>query len=150
MSEERTGKPGGRRDGPWLTKASLPAAVYRPIYAFGRFHSHPVYNVQEVYLFYPGEGHYAKKTCFSEPICAHKGRQVTIGPAEVVRRSWLERTPEASTNEDPVFFDTGVIPWWAWVKRFHLPEAEKLNGKLPSAADSLVDITNWKGSPKLG
>eukprot|EP00244_Chara_vulgaris_P009719 TRINITY_DN423_c0_g1_i1.p1 TRINITY_DN423_c0_g1~~TRINITY_DN423_c0_g1_i1.p1 ORF type:complete len:332 (+),score=61.13 TRINITY_DN423_c0_g1_i1:389-1384(+) len=49
--------------------------------------------------------------------------------AEVVRRKWLEDNPEASTNEDPVYFDTSVIPWWAWVKRFHLPEAELLNGR---------------------
>ncbi|KAI5057443.1 hypothetical protein GOP47_0027458 [Adiantum capillus-veneris] len=49
--------------------------------------------------------------------------------AEVIRRKWLEDNPEASTNEDPVVFDTGIIPWWAWVKRFHLPEAELLNGR---------------------
>jgi hypothetical protein len=68
--------------------------------------------------------------------------------AEVVRRSWLERTPEASTNEDPVFFDTGVIPWWAWVKRFHLPEAEKLNGRAAMvgyAAGWLVDAASGVG-----
>ncbi|GFH28894.1 uncharacterized protein HaLaN_27460, partial [Haematococcus lacustris] len=34
-----------------------------------------------------------------------------------------------STNEEPVLFDTAEIPWWAWVRRFHLPEAEKLNGR---------------------
>lgn len=28
-----------------------------------------------------------------------------------------------------MLFDTAEIPWWAWVKRFHLPEAEKLNGR---------------------
>ncbi|MCO5593378.1 hypothetical protein L7F22_047390 [Adiantum nelumboides] len=49
--------------------------------------------------------------------------------AEVVRRKWLEDNPEASTNEEPVVFDTSIIPWWAWVKRFHLPEAELLNGR---------------------
>ena len=38
------------------------------------------------------------------------------------RRRLLEDSPIASTNEDPVFFDTDQIPWWAWVKRFHLPE----------------------------
>ena len=42
--------------------------------------------------------------------------------AEMGRRRLLEDTPIASTNEDPVFFDTDQIPWWAWVKRFHLPE----------------------------
>jgi hypothetical protein len=29
-----------------------------------------------------------------------------------------------------IFFDTSIIPWWAWIKRFHLPEAERLNGKV--------------------
>jgi hypothetical protein len=42
--------------------------------------------------------------------------------AEMGRRRLLEDSPIASTNEDPVFFDTDQIPWWAWVKRFHLPE----------------------------
>lgn len=28
-----------------------------------------------------------------------------------------------------MLFDTSEIPWWAWVRRFHLPEAEKLNGR---------------------
>mmetsp|Transcript_40166 Transcript_40166/g.101625 ORF Transcript_40166/g.101625 Transcript_40166/m.101625 type:complete len:243 (-) Transcript_40166:436-1164(-) len=49
--------------------------------------------------------------------------------AEMARRKMLEDTPIASLNEDPVFFDTGVIPWTAWVKRFHLPVAEKVNGR---------------------
>lgn len=45
--------------------------------------------------------------------------------AEIARRSLLENTPIPSTNEDPVLFDTAEIPWWAWVKRFHLPEVSK-------------------------
>ncbi|XP_058085068.1 light-harvesting complex-like protein 3 isotype 2, chloroplastic [Magnolia sinica] len=49
--------------------------------------------------------------------------------AEVRRRKWLEDNPEASSNDKPVVFDTSIIPWWAWVKRFHLPEAERLNGR---------------------
>lgn len=49
--------------------------------------------------------------------------------AEIARRKLLERSPIPSTNEDAVFFDTNEIPWWAWVRRFHLPEAEKLNGR---------------------
>mmetsp|Transcript_23456 Transcript_23456/g.51495 ORF Transcript_23456/g.51495 Transcript_23456/m.51495 type:complete len:257 (-) Transcript_23456:502-1272(-) len=49
--------------------------------------------------------------------------------AEIARRKLLEDNPIPSTNEEPVLFDTGEIPWWAWVKRFHLPEAEKLNGR---------------------
>ncbi|KAL6979795.1 hypothetical protein U1Q18_021450 [Sarracenia purpurea var. burkii] len=49
--------------------------------------------------------------------------------AEVRRRKWLEDDPESSSNDNPVFFDTSIIPWWAWIKRFHLPEAELLNGR---------------------
>eukprot|EP00877_Chromochloris_zofingiensis_P014324 jgi/Chrzof1/9145/Cz03g37170.t1 len=49
--------------------------------------------------------------------------------AEVARRKLLEDIPIPSTNEEPVLFDTAEIPWWAWVRRFHLPEAEKLNGR---------------------
>ncbi|KAL9667213.1 hypothetical protein QQ045_001562 [Rhodiola kirilowii] len=49
--------------------------------------------------------------------------------AEVRRRKWLEDTPESSSNDNPVSFDTSIIPWWAWMKRFHLPEAEILNGR---------------------
>lgn len=49
--------------------------------------------------------------------------------AEMARRKLLEDNPIPSTNEEPVLFDTAEIPWWAWVRRFHLPEAEKLNGR---------------------
>lgn len=49
--------------------------------------------------------------------------------AEVRRRKWLEDNPESSSNDDPVVFDTSIVPWWAWMKRFHLPEAELLNGR---------------------
>ncbi|PKA58891.1 hypothetical protein AXF42_Ash000984 [Apostasia shenzhenica] len=49
--------------------------------------------------------------------------------AEAGRRKWLEGNPQASSNDEPVLFDTSIIPWWAWVKRYHLPEAELLNGR---------------------
>ncbi|KAF5734246.1 hypothetical protein HS088_TW16G00693 [Tripterygium wilfordii] len=49
--------------------------------------------------------------------------------AEVKRRRWLEDSPESTRNDEPILFDTSIIPWWAWVKRFHLPEAELLNGR---------------------
>ncbi|XP_047323448.1 light-harvesting complex-like protein 3 isotype 1, chloroplastic [Impatiens glandulifera] len=49
--------------------------------------------------------------------------------AEVRRRKWLEDNPESTNNNDPVIFDSSIIPWWSWVKRFHLPEAELLNGR---------------------
>eukprot|EP00271_Cylindrocystis_brebissonii_P011534 TRINITY_DN29382_c0_g1_i1.p1 TRINITY_DN29382_c0_g1~~TRINITY_DN29382_c0_g1_i1.p1 ORF type:complete len:340 (+),score=86.52 TRINITY_DN29382_c0_g1_i1:117-1136(+) len=68
--------------------------------------------------------------------------------AEVIRRKWLEENPESSTNEAPVVFDTSIVPWWAWVKRFHLPEAEKLNGRAAMvgyAAAWLVDSATGVG-----
>ncbi|KFK31396.1 hypothetical protein AALP_AA6G106600 [Arabis alpina] len=49
--------------------------------------------------------------------------------AEAKRRKFLEDNPETTTNEEPVLFDTSIIPWWAWMKRYHLPEAELLNGR---------------------
>lgn len=49
--------------------------------------------------------------------------------SEARRRKWLESNPETSTNDAPIVFDTSIIPWWAWIKRFHLPEAERLNGR---------------------
>ncbi|KAF0911581.1 hypothetical protein E2562_011204 [Oryza meyeriana var. granulata] len=49
--------------------------------------------------------------------------------AEARRRKWLEDCPEATSPDEAVVFDTSIIPWWAWMKRFHLPEAEKLNGR---------------------
>ncbi|KAL1213966.1 Light-harvesting complex-like protein 3 isotype 2 [Cardamine amara subsp. amara] len=49
--------------------------------------------------------------------------------AEAKRRKWLEDSPETTTNDEPVLFDTSIIPWWAWMKRYHLPEAELLNGR---------------------
>ncbi|KAJ4826550.1 hypothetical protein Tsubulata_039609 [Turnera subulata] len=49
--------------------------------------------------------------------------------AEVKRRKWLQDNPESSSNDNLVVFDTSIIPWWAWMKRFHLPEAELLNGR---------------------
>lgn len=48
---------------------------------------------------------------------------------EVARRKLLEDSPIPCRNEDMVLFDTAEIPWWAWVRRFHLPQAEKLNGR---------------------
>lgn len=48
---------------------------------------------------------------------------------EMARRKMLEDTPIPSVNEDPVNFDTSMVPWYVWMRRFHLPEAEKLNGR---------------------
>jgi hypothetical protein len=68
--------------------------------------------------------------------------------AEVVRRKLLEANPESSRNDDEVVFDTSIVPWWAWVKRFHLPEAELLNGRaamIGYAAGWLVDAATGVG-----
>jgi hypothetical protein len=68
--------------------------------------------------------------------------------AEMARRKMLEDSPIPCTNEDPVNFDTAEIPWWAWVRRFHLPEAEKLNGRaamLGYVLAGLVDLMSGAG-----
>ncbi|GAV73391.1 hypothetical protein CFOL_v3_16877, partial [Cephalotus follicularis] len=44
--------------------------------------------------------------------------------AEARRRKFLELYPEASTNEVRVLFRSSIIPWWAWLMRSYLPEAE--------------------------
>nr|XP_024927223.2 light-harvesting complex-like protein 3 isotype 1, chloroplastic [Ziziphus jujuba var. spinosa] len=49
--------------------------------------------------------------------------------AEARRRKFLEVHPEASSNEVPVVFRSSVIPWWAWLLRSYLSEAELLNGR---------------------
>lgn len=49
--------------------------------------------------------------------------------AEVRRRKILEDYPCAGDENYPVTFDLGMIPWQVWVTRFHLPEAEMVNGR---------------------
>ncbi|KAH7537743.1 hypothetical protein FEM48_Zijuj03G0125400 [Ziziphus jujuba var. spinosa] len=49
--------------------------------------------------------------------------------AEARRRKFLQVHPEASSNEEPVVFRSFIIPWWAWLLRSYLPEAELLNGR---------------------
>ena len=57
---------------------------------------------------------------------------------EARRRKWLEDYPEATNTDEAVVFDTSVIPWWAWMKRFHLPEAEKLNGNILNSCHGAI------------
>ena len=61
--------------------------------------------------------------CSSKSSSQHAFLQVI--DAEMARRKLLEESPIPSTNEEPVFFDTAEIPWWAWVRRFHLPEVRR-------------------------
>ncbi|PIA31000.1 hypothetical protein AQUCO_05300080v1 [Aquilegia coerulea] len=49
--------------------------------------------------------------------------------AEARRRKFLEVYPETSTNQTPITFRSSVIPWWAWLRRSYLPEAELINGR---------------------
>lgn len=68
--------------------------------------------------------------------------------AEMQRRKILEDSPLPSRLDSPVNFDTSMVPWWAWVKRFHLPEAEKLNGRAAMVGyllAGIVDLTSGAG-----
>lgn len=56
---------------------------------------------------------------------------VQVIDAEMARRKLLEETPIDSLREDPVQFDTAEVPWWAWVRRFHLPEVLSRLAPLP-------------------
>ncbi|XP_023551912.1 light-harvesting complex-like protein 3 isotype 1, chloroplastic [Cucurbita pepo subsp. pepo] len=49
--------------------------------------------------------------------------------AEAKRRKFLELYPETATNHEPVLFRSSIIPWWAWLTRSYLPQAELLNGR---------------------
>lgn len=62
--------------------------------------------------------------------------------AEMARRKLLEESPIPSTNEEPVFFDTAEIPWWAWVRRFHLPEVRCPQPSNIAKADLQVVFAN--------
>ncbi|KAG7014857.1 Light-harvesting complex-like protein 3 isotype 1, chloroplastic, partial [Cucurbita argyrosperma subsp. argyrosperma] len=49
--------------------------------------------------------------------------------AEAKRRKFLELYPETATNHEPVLFRSSIIPWWAWLTKSYLPQAELLNGR---------------------
>ncbi|XVE56459.1 hypothetical protein DITRI_Ditri04bG0011600 [Diplodiscus trichospermus] len=75
--------------------------------------------------------------------------------AEARRRKFLEMHPEATTNQEPVQFRSSIIPWWAWLMRTYLPEAELLNGRaamigffLAYAVDALtgLDVVGQAGN----
>ena len=68
--------------------------------------------------------------------------------AEVRRRKLLELAPVGSSNDEKVVFDTSEVPWTAWVKRFHLKEAELLNGRAAMVgylAAGVVDLLGGGG-----
>ena len=56
-------------------------------------------------------------------------KQDAVIDAEVIRRKWQEDRPQGASNDDPVSFSLNQIPFPVWVKRFHLPEAEEINGR---------------------
>jgi len=49
--------------------------------------------------------------------------------AEILRRKWLEIRPEGSSFDNEITFRLSEIPTWVWIKRFHLPQAELINGR---------------------
>lgn len=65
------------------------------------------------------------------------------------RRSFLEVYPEAATNEDPVLFRSSIIPWWAWIRRSHLPEAELLNGSHDHLSQQIFNHDSLLSSYRL-
>jgi len=70
--------------------------------------------------------------------------------AEIVHRKMLEENP-AVYDEDGTF-DLGQIPWQVWMTRFHLPEAEKANGRAAMVAylfAYLIDAATHTGLVEL-
>ena len=67
--------------------------------------------------------------------------------AEVVHRRALEENP-AVYDEDGLF-DTSIVPWWVWVKRFHLPEAEKINGRAAMVGYAFAYVIDAMGGAGL-
>jgi len=59
---------------------------------------------------------------FNPIVLSELQAMVQVIDAEMQRRKLLEDTPIDSIYGAPVNFDTQSIPWWAWVRRFHLPE----------------------------
>ena len=41
-----------------------------------------------------------------------------------------------------MLFDTAEIPWWAWVRRFHLPEVGARRSYVP-AREGAVGSKDW-------
>ena len=67
--------------------------------------------------------------------------------ARVERPEALEDCP-AVYDEDGLF-DTSIVPWWVWVKRFHLPEAEKINGRAAMVGYAFAYLIDAAGGAGL-
>jgi len=67
--------------------------------------------------------------------------------AEIVHRKMLEDMP-AVYDEDGLF-DTSIVPWTVWVRRFHLPEAEKANGRAAMVGYAFAYLIDAAGGAGL-
>jgi len=67
--------------------------------------------------------------------------------AEVVHRKMLEDNP-AVYDEDGLF-DTSIVPWQVWMRRFHLPEAEKANGRAAMVGYAFAYLIDAAGGAGL-
>lgn len=67
--------------------------------------------------------------------------------AEVVHRKMLEDRP-AVYDEDGLF-DTSIVPWHVWMRRFHLPEAEKANGRAAMVGYAFAYLIDAAGGAGL-
>jgi hypothetical protein len=84
-------------------------------------------------------------------LCAASRKELEFAGAQVIdaemaRRALLEVSPIPSVNEDPVNFDTAEIPWWAWVRRFHLPEVRPPHFFSPTLLALLSSLDRGRGS----
>jgi len=68
--------------------------------------------------------------------------------AEIERRDILERNPQGTEFTNPQTFQASQIPAWNWIKRFHLEEAERLNGRAAMVgylAAGVIELANGTG-----
>ena len=79
-------------------------------------------------------------------LCFQMG-QLVCRYTEVLHRKALEDCP-AVYDEDGLF-DTSIVPWWVWVKRFHLPEAEKINGRAAMVGYAFAYVIDAAGGAGL-
>jgi hypothetical protein len=93
--------------------------------------------------------------CSASPLQSRVHSQSAICVQHAKRRnaaslsSNLRSCPLPAANEDPVLFDTAEIPWWAWVRRFHLPEVRQKTPpkRTPSCCSLLLAHNTWRDVP---